>query len=287
MQYVITSISIGSIYALIAVGFALIFSVMNLSNFSHGSIMAIGAYIGYLLVKAGINPLLSVLVTMFSCAVLAAFIELVLFRRIRKKSSAPIYLFVASVTLLMLLTNVLILIFGGKSVVFPSLFEVPYIVVKDVYISKISIVVTAVAIVLLLLLEWFLFKTKYGIAIRAAAQDRRACSLMGCNVDLIITLVFALAGLLGGCGGFFLGISYSVYPRLGNIIGKAFVATVIGGMGSIKGAIIGAFILGIVEVAVNYFFGSVYVAVFVYAIAIAFMIIRPQGIAGVKIDNKA
>jgi len=270
-----------------AVGFALVFSVSRLSNFSHGSVIAVAGYVGYFVLTAGVPWYLAVLLTMVACAVLGALIEFVALRRIRKNGLSPTLMFVATITVMMLLQNLMTIFFTANPRRYPSFFEKATITIGSATTSKTSLIIIVVSIVALLVLEWFIRSTKFGRALRAASEDRVTSSLMGIRTDLVVTIVFALAGALAGVAGFFMGSKYSVYPAFGQIIGKAFISTIIGGLGSIGGAVIGGYLLGILEVVITIIFGSTWVPIFTFGIAIAFMVFYPQGVAGKRVEEKA
>ena len=195
LQFVLSFLSIGSLYAIMSVGFALVFSVSRLSNFSHGSALAVGGYIGYFLLTAGVKWYFALILTMLGCAVLDGVIELVALRRIRKNGSSPTIRFVATITVMMLLQNVMTLLFTANPRRYPSLFESSMLTIGDAKLSKTNLIIVLAAIVSLLILDWFIKKTRFGCAIRAAAEDRITSSLMGIRTDLVISVVFMIAGV--------------------------------------------------------------------------------------------
>lgn len=287
LQFILSFLSIGSLYAIMSVGFALVFSVSRLSNFSHGSVLAVAGYIGYFLLTAGVKWYFALPLTMLGCLLVDAAIELFALRRIRKNGSSPTIMFVATITVMMLLQNIMTLLFTANPRRYPSLFETTMITIGDAKVSKTNLIIILVTIISLLVLDWFIKKTRFGCAIRAAAEDRITSSLMGIRTDLVISVVFMIAGILAGLAGFFMGSRYSVYPSFGQIVGKAFVSTIIGGLGSISGAVLGGFLLGLIEVIITYVLGSTWVPIFSFGITIAFMVFRPQGIAGKRTEDKA
>lgn len=287
LQFILSFLSIGSLYAIMSVGFALVFSVSRLSNFSHGSAVAVAAYIGYFLLTAGIPWYFALILTMIGSAILDGLIELVALRRIRKNGSSPTIMFVATITVMMLLQNIMTLLFTANPRRYPSLFRSSMLTIGDAKLSKTNLIIILMTIVSLLILDWFIKKTRFGCAIRASAEDRITSSLMGIKTDFVISVVFMIAGVLAGLAGFFMGSRYSVYPSFGQIVGKAFVSTIIGGLGSISGAVLGGFLLGLMEVVITYLLGSTWVPIFSFGITIAFMVFRPQGLAGKRIEDKA
>lgn len=286
MQYLITGLAIGSVYALIAVGFAMVFSILSFSNFSHGVIMACGGFIGYFLVTNGCPWILAFIITAVTCGLLDMAVEFLAFRKLRISSGPLIYLFVASITVLTLIENVLSKLFGKNVFGYPAIFKVSTVEIFGAVIPKTYILMLVISITSLVLLNIFLKKTKTGIAIRAAATDLTTCSLMGIRVNLIISIAFFIAGVIGGLAGMFLGINYTVYPQMGQLVVKGFMASVIGGLGSLNGAIIGAFALGVIEMLLTYFFSASITPIGTFLVILAFLIFRPQGIAGISQDQK-
>ena len=287
MQYLITGLAIGAVYALIAVGFAMVFSILSFSNFSHGVIMTCGGFIGYFLKIAGCPWVLTFALTAVLCGLLGVIVEFLAFRKLRTSNAPLIYLFVSSITVLTLIENVLMKFFGKNIFGYPIIFREASINIFGSVIPKTYILMMFISIISLVILNIFLKKTKTGIAIRAAASDLTTCSLMGIPVNLIISVAFFIAGFIGGFAGIFLGINYTVYPQMGQMVVKGYVATVIGGLGSLNGAIVGAFAMGVIEVLLTYFFGATVTPIGIFLVMLAFLIFRPQGIAGIVQDQKA
>ena len=242
LQILINGLATGSVYALIATGFALIFNVLKFSNFSHGATMTAAAFVAYFLVSSKGMGLTATLVAAAAAgAVIALFGEFFGFRRITLNHSSPTYFFVSSITL-------------------GTLYE------GLVYVIQ---------------------KTRLGRALRAVSFDRDTAQLMGIDSTRIIQLTFVISGLLAGVAGVFLGIKYTLYPTLGSLVVKGFIASVIGGLGSLTGAIIGAVLLGLTETILLSMLGSGYSTIATFAIMLVFLLVRPQGIAGSNIQEKA
>lgn len=286
VKYLISIVSVGSVYALITVGFAMIYGVLRLSNFAHGVVMVAGAFMSYLLTVEGVHWIPVLLATTLGCAILSMLIEFLALRRLRNNDSPPIYLFVASVAVLITLNSLIDIIFGSGARIFPPIFSKPTLQIWKYEFPKVNIMIGLICVGLLVLLNWFLKKTKVGISIRAAADNQRVCGLMGINTDFTISLVFALAGALAGVAGMFLGISYSVYPGLSSMLGKAFIATIIGGMGSLLGAVIGAFILATIQIMAQLYAGWAWVSIISFTLSVLFLYLRPRGIMGIQLDTK-
>ena len=288
LQQMVNGISLGAVYALIAVGFALIFNVLKFSNFSHGGALGAGAYFGYLTalyLKLSLLPVL--LIGTLAGGLVACGIELVAFRSIRKRRGQLVYFFVTSVTMLMLLEQVLVIFFGASFYTYPPLIAMTSFSLGGLNFSVLYLVMMAASAVAFAGLAWALKYTRIGIAIRAASNDLVTTNLMGVNVDFIVVATFFVSGLLGGLSGVLLGMSYTLYPQIGQLVVKGFIASVLGGLGSIVGAGLGALALAIVEVTLISIMGAGLSPAVIFAIMVAFLLVRPQGFAGVSFQEKA
>ena len=229
-----------------------------------------------------------ILVGMLTGGVTAILIEFVAFRWIRKRNGQLVYFFVTSITMLMLLQQILIIYFGKAFDYYPiTLIETKVVHVGEVTIST-TYILTLIATVLAFgLLTWTLKKTKVGIAIRAASNDLIATGLMGINADFIVLATFFVSGLLGGLSGVLYGLSASLTPQIGQVVVKGFIASVLGGLGSLTGVAIAAFALGLIEVFLISTIGSGLSPVVIFFIMVAFLLLRPQGVAGQSFLDKA
>jgi len=288
LQLVINGLSLGAVYALIAVGFALIFNVLKFSNFAHGGFMTVTAYIGFLAtryLKVSLLPTLAIAALTGGFLGLAA--ELVAFRRLRNKRSPVIYYFVSSITLGMLLENIIAIFFSTNFYSYPNFFRINTLRLGQFILNFPDLIMFAISLTALVILAFIIYRTKVGMALRAVSYDLDTASLMGIDVLRNIQLAFFLAGFLGGISGVFLGISYTLYPQLGQMVVKGFIASVIGGLGSLEGAVIGAFLLGLIEILLIKLVGSAISPVFIFCIMLLFLLLRPRGIAGTHIQEKA
>jgi branched-chain amino acid transport system permease protein len=289
-QQIINGISLGAVYALIAVGFALIFNILKFSNFSHGGVLGVTAYAGFVISnKLHTNIWVTLILASLCGGLLALVIERVGFRRLRKKKSDVIYYFVSSITIGMLLQNLLTIFFSSNFYSYPKFFGSATIAIGGVNVAVTDILMLAISIVALSILMFVLYRTRLGVAIRALSLDGTTTGLMGADVNMIIAATFFASGVLGGLSGVFLGINYTLYPQLGDLVTKGFIACVIGGLGNVYGAVIGAILLGLVEtllVGIG-FIGSGLAPVVIFAVMLVFLILRPQGIAGIIVHEKA
>ena len=281
LQILINGLATGSIYALIATGFALIFNVLKFSNFSHGATMTAAAFTAFFLVsQKGMGLVPTLLAAGAAGACIALFGEFVGFRRILKNHSSATYFFVSSITLGTLYEGLVTIRVGS------NFFETPTLDL-GIIISTSDAIMFLISIAALLILGYIIQKTRLGRALRAVSFDRDTAQLMGIDSTRIIQLTFVISGVLAGFAGVFLGIKYTLYPTLGSLVVKGFIASVIGGLGSLPGAIIGAFLLGVVETGLLSILGSGYSTIATFAIMLVFLLLRPQGIAGSNVQEKA
>jgi branched-chain amino acid transport system permease protein len=286
--------SLGSVYALIAVGFAMVFNILKFSNFSHGGLMTLTAYIGYvgtiLFVKQLDSiPLFLATITTAAIAggVVAMGVERVAFRRLRINNSPVIYYFISSITMGILMENLVTVFASSNFYSYPKFFASTAITFLSITIAVSDLLMLLFSTCALCIIMWVLYKTKIGLAIRALSYDVNTASLMGMDPNFVVMVTFIASGVLGGISGVFLGINYTLYPQLGQLIVKGFIASVIGGLGSITGAMIGAVLLGVVEVTLIGLVGAGIAPAFLFIIMLLFLLIRPRGIAGVIVQEKA
>ncbi|MHB0885772.1 MAG: branched-chain amino acid ABC transporter permease [Bacillota bacterium] len=288
VQQMVNGISLGAVYALIAVGFALVFNVLKFSNFSHGGVIGLSAYVGFLGARyLHLSLIPTLLLGTLAGGVVAAVVELLGFRSIRKKRGQLVYFFVTSVTMLMLLEQVLVIFFGASFFTYPQLIRTTSFTVGGISISVLYILMMVCAAIAFAVLAWALRYTRVGIAIRAASNDLTTTNLMGVNVDFIVMATFFVSGLLAGLSGVLLGMAYTLYPQIGQLVVKGFIASVLGGLGSLTGAAMGAMALGIVEVFLITVMGAGLSPAVIFALMVVFLLVRPQGFAGVSFKEKA
>ena len=284
LQLLINGICLGAVYALIAVGFAIVFSVLKFSNFAHGGMISACAFLGYFFQASFETPppiWVTIIFSSVSGVIFALFLDTIAYRSIRRNKSPNIYYFLASLTISIIITSILNIFFSKNPLAYPALFSSTTFSVGSLKISKMDTMILAVCVVLVVALMLLINKTKIGLAIRAVAINPETSKIMGINSSLIIIMVFSIAGCLAGVSGVLLGCKYGVYPDLGQtMMIKGFIASVIGGLGSLGGAIIAAFALGIIEMIWTYMFGSLSTPVMTFVVMLLFLFIRPQGISG-------
>jgi len=294
VQNILNGISLGSVYALIAVGFALIFNVLKFSNFSQGGVMTVTAYAGYVASRYLSDRLDSLALfaavlaaAALSGAVIAAAVERLAFRRLRRTKSEPVYYFISSITMGILLENLITIYASSNFYSYPRFFTTSAVPLFGVNVAVTDMMMFALSIASLLALLFILHRTKIGLGIRAACFDVNTVQLMGMNPDFLVTTALMISGALGGVSGVFLGMNYTLYPQLGQMVVKGFVASVLGGLGSIHGAVIGAVLLGVLEIFFISWVGAGWAPVFVFIVMLAFLLVRPRGIAGIIVQEKA
>ena len=292
LQILFNGLSLGSVYALIAVGFCLVFSILKFTNFAHGAMITSAAFIGYFgALQFGFGLYGTLLCAVAGGAVVGLLGEFIAFRTITNKSSSVFYYFVSSLTWGVFLEAVVTLTVGSSFMSYPRFFKslsIKFGPNRQFLVSTVDMYMLGFAIVALVFLFIFLNKTKFGRGIRATSLDRDTASLMGIDVKRTIQITFILAGIMAGLGGVFLGITYTLTAQLGGrVVIKGFIASIIGGLGSLHGAVIGAILLGVLENVLYYFIGSGWTPVVTFVIMLTFLLIRPQGIAGVIVQEKA
>jgi branched-chain amino acid transport system permease protein len=286
LQQLINGCSLGAVYALIALGYTMVYGVLRFINFAHSDVFMVGAFIGYYLApyvpKSSFSGGLAVLFgAMIGCAILGVLIERFAYRPLRKSSKLNVLITAIGVSLL--LENAGQHFFKADPKAFPALFPTDTVKLGGLVISSNQIAVLVLTTVLLLGLQFIVQRTKIGIAMRAVSFNPAASSLVGINIDLVISFTFALGSALAAAGGILYATNYpAIDPLMGIVPGlKAFVAAVLGGIGNIPGAALGGLILGIVETFVNgsrHF--STYTDAVSFAILILILLFKPAGILG-------
>ncbi|MDO5551285.1 MAG: branched-chain amino acid ABC transporter permease, partial [Lachnospiraceae bacterium] len=250
LSYLINGISLGSIYAIIALGYTMVYGIAKMLNFAHGDIIMVGGFTTFTVVSTmGGNPILGILAAVVVCTVLGVTIERVAYKPLR--GASPLAVLITAIGVSYLLQNVALLIFGSNSKQFTSVVNIPALKLADgqLSISGVTIVTIISCIVIMTLLTTFINKTKMGQAMLAVSEDKGAATLMGIDVNRTIAVTFAIGSALAAIAGVLLCSAYpSLTPYTGSMPGiKAFVAAVFGGIGSIPGAMIGGIILGVIE----------------------------------------
>lgn len=289
LQQLINGISLGSIYALVALGYTMVYGVLRLINFAHGDVYMLGAYFGYYAARwlrpyMGNEPWLNTLEVMVAamagCALVGLLIERLAYRPVRRASRLTLLIIAIGVSLLIEYSSQLA--FGADPKFFPQLIPEKAWNLRGVIITNQQMVVMHVALLLMVLLNLFIYRTRTGKAMRAVSFNLDAAKLMGIDTDRIIALTFALGSALAAAGGVLVSINIpGIDPLMGVMTGlKAFVAAVLGGIGNIFGAVLGGLILGLAEVMVAGYGSSTYRDAIAFLILIAILLFKPSGILG-------
>ena len=290
ISYLVNGLSLGSVYAIIALGYTMVYGIAKMLNFAHGDIIMVGAYVALLsMTQAGMPPAAAVLAAAVVCTVLGVVIERIAYKPLRNASSSLAVL-ITAIGVSYLLQNLALLIFGANTQTFSSVITWKGITLAEgeLSISGVTIVTIAVCIVIMIALVTFVQKTKPGQAMRAVSEDKGAAQLMGINVNGTIALTFAIGSALAAIAGVLLCSAYpSLTPYTGAMPGiKAFVAAVFGGIGSIQGAFIGGLLLGIIEILGRAYISSQMADALVFAVLIIVLLVKPTGLLGKQIQEK-
>ncbi|MBO5666665.1 MAG: branched-chain amino acid ABC transporter permease [Firmicutes bacterium] len=287
LQQVVNGLSLGSTYALIALGYTMVYGIIKLINFAHGDIYMLGAYIGYAVItKAGLGFFPALVISMVLCAVIGIATERIAYKPLR--NSPRITLLITAIGVSFFMEYVMVYFVGANVRAFPDVVPKTQYHLGNVVINLQQIVILFTTIALMVLLQFVVHKTKIGKAMRAVSADRDAAELMGINVNRTISATFAIGSALAGAGGVMVGMFYnSINPLMGMMPGlKAFVAAVFGGIGIIPGAMIGGFGIGIIETMVSGYGSSMYKDAVVFAILILVLIFKPAGLLGKNTREK-
>jgi branched-chain amino acid transport system permease protein len=298
LQQIVNGLVVGSVYALVALGYTMVYGILQLINFAHGEIVMIGALTAYTstnitkgLVEAGVPPLLAlmiaILVAMIVCAICGVLIERAAYRPLRNAPRlAPL---ITAIGVSILLQQIAILVFGRNYVSFPEIIAKTPIQIGVVIVTMNEIVIFVGSLVLMAGLLWLVNKTKTGTAMRATAENQKVAGLMGIDINKIIAITFAIGSALGAIAGVMVASNYGqAHYYMGFMLGlKAFTAAVMGGIGNLWGAVVGGLILGLVENVGLIFVRGDYKDIFAFVVLVLVLIFRPQGLIGEKVAERA
>jgi branched-chain amino acid transport system permease protein len=287
LQQLINGLALGSVYALLALGYTMVYGIIQLINFAHGEIYMIGAFSGFYCASTLKLPLIpTLLVAMAVSALAGIIIEKIAYKPLR--NSPRIALLITAIGVSLFLQNAMRLLVGSDPKPFPDLINAGSINIGPIQIDVKTILMLGISALLVILLQFIVYKTKVGKAMRASSQDMEAASLMGINVNNTISLTFAIGSALAGIAGVLVAISYpSITPYMGAMPGlKAFVAAVLGGIGSIPGALVGGIAIGLLETFAKAYISTNFSDAIVFAILIIILLIKPSGLLGKKTNVK-
>lgn len=288
IQQLVNGIALGSTYALIALGYTMVYGIITLINFAHGEIFMMGAFVGLLCVTVlKLNLLLSIVLAMGASMILGVVIELVAYRPLRR--SSRLSALISAIGVSIFLSSLALMLFGADAKAFPDrVFPNRQLTIGEVEVSTLQLFIIGVSALLMIALELIVKKTRIGKAMRATSEDYRTAALMGIDVDRVISFTFALGSALAAAGGVLVGILFNAVSfNMGLMAGlKAFAAAVLGGIGSIPGAMLGGLFLGVTEVLGVAAGFSSYRDAIAFAILVVVLLVRPTGLLGEKIQKK-
>lgn len=283
IEQLINGLRTGSVYALIALGYTMVYGIAKMINFAHGDIIMVGAYALYVFsILMNLPIVIAVLLTIVLCGVLGITIERIAYKPLRK--APPLAVLITAIGVSFFLQNASLLIFKANPIPFKSFIQVNTVKIGDISIAGITIVTLVVTIISMIALTLFINKTKMGSAMRAVSEDKGAAQLMGINVDRTISITFAIGSALAAIAGILFLCQYqSMKPTLGALPGiKAFVAAVLGGIGSVPGAMLGGILLGLIESISKAYLSTELSDAIVFGVLILVLLVKPTGLLGKK-----
>lgn len=287
LAQLVNGLSLGSIYALIALGYTMVYGICKMLNFAHGDVIMVGAYtLSIAMSTLHFPPFLSIIISMLVCALLGVTIERIAYKPLRQAS--PLAVLITAIGVSYFLQSSALLIFGSTQRSVESAVKVPNVAVGDFTISGNAIFTLAITIVLMICLTWFINKTMAGKAMLAVSEDKGAAQLMGVNVNKTIAITFLIGSALAAVAGVLYIASYGfVGPYTGSLPGiKAFVAAVLGGIGSVPGAMLGGILLGIIESLSKAYISTQLADAIVFGVLIVVLLVKPTGLLGKKVIEK-
>lgn len=286
IQQVVSGLSIGAVYSLLAVGYALVYSVYNFTNWAFDAFMVAGAFAGfYAIASFFIPPVPAIALALLAAVILSVGVERIAYRPLRLRNAPRLFMMISAMGANLCIINLANLFFGGQFRKFPEIAS-GTIFLGGVAVGKMDLFAAGFSAVALVILWLFLYRTRAGLGIRASAIDTLTASIMGINNDAVALMVFAISGVLSGSAGVFYGIKYAVYPYLGIVTLKAMIASIIGGLGSLPGAVLGSLLLGVTETLVSGYISSVYRDLFSFSILVLILLFFPNGLLGNKDSEK-
>lgn len=283
LQQLVNGLTLGSTYAIFAIGYTLILGVLGIINMAHGEIFMIGAYVALIMVSQfGMNIFFALIIAMVVGAILGYLLELLAFRPLRKRNVSGLAPLISTIGISLILENIALNAFGPQTRSFPNILSGTAFTIGGVSISQVQVVSFLTAIILMLIISFFINSTKIGKAIRATSENPETASLLGIDTNRTISWTVMLASALGAASGVLMGLTYdAIEPTMGsNMSFKGLAVVILGGLGNIKGAVAGGFILGIAEIFTVAYGASAWRDAIAFIMIILLLFIRPQGLFG-------